>query len=69
MRTLLAIQWAEFGFLPPVCLAIALVTAATHHAEWRPILRHAIRSFAALTGGILAFMVAISYLFEWLLPK
>jgi len=65
---LLAIQWVDFGFLPPICLAIAFVTAATHHTEWRPLVRHALRSWAAIIGGILAFMVAISYLFEWLLP-
>jgi hypothetical protein len=58
----------EFLFLPPVCLAIALVTSAAHREDERSILRHALRSWIILMVGILLFMVAVSFFFEWVLP-
>lgn len=58
----------EFFFLPPVCLAIALVTAAAHRDDVREITRYALRSWIVLVGGILAFLGTVSYVFEWVLP-
>ncbi|MHC4577897.1 MAG: hypothetical protein ACYTED_10870 [Planctomycetota bacterium] len=58
----------EFLFLPPVCLAIALVTSAAHREDMRTILRHALRAWIILMVGIVAFMVVISLFFEWVLP-
>jgi len=58
----------DFLFLPPICLAIALVTSAAHREDMGRILHHALRSWLVLMGGILLFMVAVSYLFEWILP-
>lgn len=60
---------ADFLFLPPICAAIALVTSAAHREEMRDILRHAIRSWIVLVGGILVFMIAVSCFFEWVLPR
>jgi len=60
---------SRFLFLVPICLAIALVTSAAHHADMRGVLRHALRSWATMLFGILAFMAALSYLFEWILPR
>ncbi len=34
----------------------------------REIVRHALKASIMLMGGIVAFMVVISYLFEWVLP-
>jgi len=69
LQTLLAlVQVSEFALLPPVCLAIALVTSAAHREDLREIFRHALRSWVVLVLGILAFMVAVSYFFEWVLP-
>lgn len=62
------LQPAEFLFLPPICLAIALVSSAAHRDNMRSILRHAFRSWLILMGGILAFMVCVSFFFEWVLP-
>jgi NhaP-type Na+/H+ or K+/H+ antiporter len=58
----------EFVWMVPLCAVIALVSSAAHREDLREILRHAARSTVMLIGGLLAFMVAISYLFEWLLP-
>lgn len=58
----------EFVWMLPLCAAIALVSSAAHREDVGEILRHAIRSTVLLVGGLLVFMVAISYLFEWLLP-
>ncbi|MGQ0614850.1 MAG: hypothetical protein ACT4PV_14030 [Planctomycetaceae bacterium] len=66
--TLLALAWGEFVFLPPVCLAIALVTSASRHDALESILRHAMRAFLMLVFGILLFMFALSFLMEGLLP-
>jgi len=62
------VQASEFALLPPICLAIALVTSAAHREDMREILRHALRSWIVLVFGILVFMVALSYFFEWVLP-
>jgi len=63
------VKGIEFWFLPPICLAIALVTSAAHREDMRVILRHAIKSTVILVVGILVFMVAVSLFFEWILPK
>lgn len=68
MPMLAVLQWADFVFLPPICLAIALVTSAAHRENMRNILVHAVRSWVILIVGILAFAAGISYLFEWILP-
>jgi hypothetical protein len=69
MSTLCAIlSWGEFLFLPPVCLAIVLVTSATHREDLGSIVRHALRAWGVLVGGILVFMVVVSYFFELVLP-
>jgi len=60
---------SEYVFLPPICLAIALVMSAAHRDDMRQILRHALRSWATLVAGILVFMFAASYLLEWILPS
>ena len=59
---------ADFIWLVPLCVAIAVVSSAAHREEMGEILRHAVKSTALLFGGLLAFMVTVSYLFEWLLP-
>ena len=58
----------EFVWMLPLCVAIAIVSSAAHREVMRDILLHAVRSTVVLVGGLLAFMVAISFLFEWLLP-
>lgn len=68
MTLLALVQASEFLFLPPICLAIALVTSAAHRDDMREIFRHALRSWLVLLGGMLVFAVFVSYLFEWLLP-
>ncbi len=62
-------ELGEYGFLPPICLAIALVTSAAHRESMPAILRHAARSWFVLMGGIFAFMITISFFFEWVLPR
>lgn len=63
------LTWAEFFlWLPPICLAIALVTSAAHREDIREILRHGMRSWFILTVGIFVFANSISFLFEWILP-
>jgi hypothetical protein len=67
--TLLALVHAgEFALLPPLCLAIALVTSAAHREDLRVILRHAMRSWIVTLGGILIFMVAVSIVVGWTNP-
>lgn len=63
-----ALQLGEFAFLPPLCLAVALVTAAAHRDDMREILRHALRAWIVTLGGILVFMTVVSYFVEWILP-
>ncbi len=58
----------EFVWLLPLCTAIAIVSSAAHREELRDILRHAAKSALLLIGGLLVFMVSVSFLFEWLLP-
>jgi hypothetical protein len=62
------VRLSEFLFLPPVCFAIALVTAAAHREDMGDILRHAVRAWIILIVGILIFMVLVSFFFEWVLP-
>ncbi|MHC4954008.1 MAG: hypothetical protein ACYTGZ_08960 [Planctomycetota bacterium] len=59
---------SDFFWLIPLSVSIALVSSAAHREEMGEILRHAAKSTAMLFGGLLVFMVAVSYLFEWLLP-
>jgi NhaP-type Na+/H+ or K+/H+ antiporter len=68
IELLAIVQAKEFLFLPPICLAIALVTSAAHRESMRDILSHAWRAWIVLMVGMIAFALAISYLFEWLLP-
>ena len=65
---LAVLEWADFLFLPPICLAIAIVTAAARRDNVREILRHAMRGWLVLMAGIFVFAFAISFLFEWVLP-
>jgi len=58
----------EFFWLVPLCVAIALVSSAAHREQIGQILRHAVKSSALILGGLLAFMVCVSYAVEWLLP-
>jgi hypothetical protein len=70
MTSLLALVTpTEFLFLPPICLAIALVSSAAHRDNMRSILQHAFRSWLILMGGIVVFMVCVSFFFEWVLPS
>jgi len=62
------VRLAEFAFLPPLCLAVALVTAAAHREGMREILRHALRAWAVTLGGIIVFLFAVSFFEEWILP-
>ena len=59
---------SEFVWLLPLCCAIALVSAASHRDDIKEIVRHAARGAVILVVGLLAFMVSISYVFEWVLP-
>jgi hypothetical protein len=58
----------EFVWMVPLCAAIGIVSSAAHRENVGEILRHAARSTVMLVSGLLVFMVAISFLFEWLLP-
>ena len=58
----------EYLFLPPILLAIALVTSAAHREDMGTILRHAMRSWIVMLGGILVFVVAVSFFFDAVLP-
>ncbi len=66
---LAALQWGDFVFLPPICLAIAIVTAGAHRESVREILVHSARAWVILLVGIMAFAFGISYFFEWILPS
>jgi len=58
----------EFFWMVPLCVAIALVSSAAHRENTAQILRHAAKSTALILGGLLGFMVCVSYAVEWLLP-
>jgi hypothetical protein len=62
------VRLADFVLLPPLCLAIALVTSAAHREDTREILRHALRAWVVTLGGIVLFGLAVSYFEEWSLP-
>ena len=62
------LTWVDFMWLPPICLAIALVTSAAHREDIKEILRHAMKSWMILLVGILVFANSISFFFNWLLP-
>jgi hypothetical protein len=59
---------SEFVWLLPLCVAIALVSSSSHRDDIREIFRHAARGAVVLIVGLLAFMVSISFVFEWALP-
>ncbi len=59
---------SEFAFLPPLCLAVALVTAAAHREDMREILRHAARAWVVTLGGIVVFLLAVSWFVTRILP-
>ena len=69
LAILATLQWSDFGFLPPICLAIAIVTAAAHREDIRDILKHGARAWVVLMVGIMVFALGISYFFEWMLPS
>ena len=62
------VQPSEFWFLPPICLAIALVTSAAHRENMREILRHAMRSWIVLMIGLAVFAAVTSLTVGLLLP-
>jgi hypothetical protein len=62
------VRGAEFAFLAPLCLAVALVTSAAHREDVGEILRHAARAWVVTVVGILAFLVAMTLLVEWIQP-
>ena len=62
------VQLSEYWFLPPICLAIALVSAASNREDVRTIFRHALRSWWMLMVGIAVFTLLVTTLFGWLLP-
>ena len=62
------LTWADFLWLPPICLAIALVTAAAHREDLKEIIRHGLRSWVILFVGIFVFASGISFFFNWVLP-
>jgi hypothetical protein len=57
----------EFVWLLPLCVAIALVSSAAHRENMGQILGHAAKSAVLILGGLLGFMVCVSYVVEWLL--
>ena len=59
---------AEFVFLPPICLAIALVTSASHREDLGEILRHAMVNWIKLMAGIAVFALILTFLLGWILP-
>ncbi len=67
--TVALLTFGEFLFMPPICLAIALVTSAAHREDMTTYLPRAMRSWVVLMAGILVFMIVQSYLFELLLPS
>ena len=56
------------AILGAASLATAIVSAASHRDDVGEILWHAARGAIVLVVGLLVFMVAISFVFEWLLP-
>ena len=64
---LAAVPADEFLWLVPICIAIAIVSSAAHREDARTILRHSVKSTFMILGGLLAFMVGVSYIVEWLL--
>jgi hypothetical protein len=68
MTLLALLTWSDFIWLPPICLAIAIVTAAAHREQIRDILHHAGRAWVVLMLGIFVFANIVSFLFEWWLP-
>lgn len=68
LKLLALVLPAEYLFLPPICLAIALVTAAAHREKMGEILRHAVRSWILLLFGIFVFMGVLTTFFDWILP-
>ncbi len=67
--TVALLTFGEFLFMPPICLAIALVTSAAHLEDMSTYLPRAMRSWVVLMAGILVFMIVQTDLFEWLLPS
>ncbi len=67
--TFALLTFGEFLFMPPICLAIALITSAAHREDMTTLMPRAMRSWVVLMAGILAFMIVQTYLFEWLLPS
>ena len=64
---LAAVPAEEFFWLVPLCIAIAIVSSAAHREDARAILRHSVKSTGMILGGLMAFMVGVSYIVEWLL--
>jgi len=62
------VQPGEYWFLPPICLAIALGSAASQREDLRVILRHAFRAWVLLMVGIVLFTLLVTSVFGWLLP-
>jgi hypothetical protein len=59
----------DYLFLLPICFSIAVVTSAAHRDDMREIFRHSIRSWFVLLVSIVVFTVALSFFFEWILPR
>ncbi len=68
IELLALVRPAEFVFLPPICLAIALVTSASHREDMGEILRHAVVNWIKLMVGIAIFAIALTVLLGWVLP-
>jgi hypothetical protein len=68
IELLALVRPAEFVFLPPICLAIALVTSASHREDLGEILRHAVVNWIKLMVGIGIFALALTILLGWVLP-
>ena len=68
IELLALVRPAEFLFLPPICLAIALVTSASHREDMGDILRHALVNWFKLMVGIALFGLALTVLLGWILP-
>ena len=59
----------DFFFLPPICLAIAIVTSAAHREEMPKIFRHAVKSWVVYVGGMVLFLFLQTWFFNWVLPS
>ena len=68
IELLALIRPAEFAFLPPICLAIALVTSASHREDMGEILRHAVVNWFKLMVGIGVFAIVLTVFLGWILP-